>query len=135
MLEPAGYVRLVWRRKVSSTEVRELLNQALQLLETSHCGRMLIDHRQAEPYSEEDCNWLVRDWFPRCMHHTNYGYGAVLASYDLFVQLAVSSFGQYVRQQFGIQYHYFEADQEADAIDWLVAQPATLHQGKQVDDH
>jgi hypothetical protein len=126
-------VRLVWQQKVSSTEVRELLNQALQLLNTSRCGRMLIDHQQAAPYSEEDCNWLVRDWFPRCMRQTNYGFGAVLASYDLFVQLALSSFGQYVRQQFGIHYHYFEADQEDDAIAWLVAQPATVHQIKQAD--
>ena len=122
-LEPAGYVRLVWEQTTDSAEVRELLNQALKQLIASGCDRMLIDHRQTAPYLEEDCVWLLTDWFPRCMDQTQYGHGAILASYDLFVRLAVSTFGRQVRQQYGVHYHYFEAWQQDDAIAWLLAQP------------
>lgn len=74
--------------------MQELLNQALEQLFASGCGRMLIGHRQTAPYLEENGVWLLTNWFPRCMRQTHYGYEAVMASYDLFVRLAVSTFGQ-----------------------------------------
>lgn len=123
-LEPAGYVHVIWHQTDNSQLVRNLLNQALELLAVSCCGRMLIDHRQTAPYLEADCVWLLTDWFPQCRRRTQYSYGAILAPRNLFVRLAVSSFGQQVQQLYGVHYHYFEANQQELAKAWLVAQPS-----------
>ncbi len=64
----AGYVRLAWApERLPLATIEAYYEQALALLRSTDCRRILSEHGQRAPLSVEAQQWITSNWIPRAM--------------------------------------------------------------------
>ncbi|NML66111.1 hypothetical protein HHL22_12930 [Hymenobacter sp. RP-2-7] len=121
--DPAGLLRIAWGsqpRSLAATQA--LFEQLLRQLQTTRWSRVLVNQVQMPPFSPAEQQWVATNWLPRAVAEGGYRHGAVLVSPTVLVRLATAYITTYVQ---GLPLVYRSFDSEADAVRWLLRQPAT----------
>jgi|GEM_PF-1938959 len=76
----------VWQGLPSSENYREASLISLQLAETHHLSRWLIDQRQLRLYNPLDLQWFTQQWLPEAIYRlpTRVRIGVVLTDLNQF---------------------------------------------------
>jgi hypothetical protein len=121
--DPAGFLRISWGsqpRQLAATQA--LFEQLLRQLQATGQSRVLINQTQMPPFSPDEQHWITTNWLPRAATEGGYRHGAVLVSPTVLVRLATAYITTYVQ---GLPLLYRSFDNEAEAVRWLLQQPAS----------
>ncbi|WP_400192959.1 hypothetical protein [Hymenobacter sp. B81] len=122
LIEPAGYLRVVWSRgERLLSHSQALFAHMAQALQQQQWSRILIDQRHMPPFSRAEQQWIAAEWLPQAVRVAGYRYGAVLVSPDVMVRLATAYVTTHI-QNLPLVYCSFETNDAAVA--WLLEQPA-----------
>ena len=84
-----GYVSIEWKPAPMRTrDLREVYDQALELLRRTGFSRILTDHQLMSPLQPSDREWLIHNWVPRAVQ-AGYERCAVLRSHNPFSRQAL----------------------------------------------
>jgi hypothetical protein len=113
-----GYVSIDWKpAPMRTAHLRDVYNQALELLTYTRYGRILTDHQLMAPILPHDAEWLVQDWVPRAVQVGSYRRCAVVQSHELLNRQTTQRIvGQLTNTPLTI--HYFH--DRAAAAAWLL---------------
>ena len=120
--DPAGFVRVHWSGQPRTlAETRAMLTTAATTLERYGWGRILTNQTSMLPFSPEEQQWITQEWLPAAVLTSGYRFGAVVVSANVLTRLATA----FVTTNFSdLPLRYRSFDGEAEAIAWLLQQPA-----------
>ncbi|HEX8424946.1 hypothetical protein [Hymenobacter sp.] len=123
------YLRLDWRDDYLPDErIKELMEQLLLALQHRQWRKILFHQNSRGTLSVAASAWVSVDWLPRAVH-AGYYYGAIILSRDMLTRLDTTAVGNdYSRRRHLPVYRFFE--QEAEAVDWLLAAQVPNHAPK-----
>ena len=102
---------------VYEQELRTFLNKIIDFLGEKQINKLIVDLTYRQTYTEEDQNWIDKDWFPRALQVGLTYFGYVLPS-DLFMQLSADEI--LVKQKGNVNVIPF--GQLTKAIEWIKEQ-------------
>ncbi|GGF01792.1 hypothetical protein GCM10011383_10860 [Hymenobacter cavernae] len=121
--DSAGFLRANWYSKSRTlADTQALFNHMLLALQRNGWSRILINQVGMQPFSPKEQAWVAHEWVPRAVREGGYRYGAVVVSPNVIVRLATAYITTHV-QNLPLTYRSFDA--EADAVAWLLQQPAS----------
>ncbi|GAB2779573.1 hypothetical protein HNQ93_001479 [Hymenobacter luteus] len=122
---PAGYLHLVWQTGPPRPEkaMREVFEQALQLLQQTGYPRLLTDHRQLTTYGDDVVGWLLADWLPRVVPTRLLQRVALMGSSRLTVRLQADYLFREAGARYGLQSRCFGTGNMPEALTWLLSPP------------
>ena len=127
-LDPAGFLRITWSTAARGPhDAAALFEQLLAALRQQGWSRVLINQAGMHAFSPAEQGWIATDWLPRAVHVGGYRHGAVVVAPDVFVRLATAFITTNVQ---GLPLAYRSFDTEAEAVQWLLQQPATPAPGR-----
>ena len=120
--EPGGFVRAIWSSGPRRPEdTRAVFTHMMLALRRYGWSRIIIDQRQMQPFTTEEQIWIAQEWMPGAVSEGGYRHGAVIVSPDVMVRLATA----YITTQvLGLPLQYRSFETEAEALAWLLQQPA-----------
>ena len=119
--DPAGFLRIIWNGNARTiADTHQLFEQMRQALQQHSWSRVLVNQSAMTPFSTAEQQWITREWLPLAVE-AGYRHGAVVLSPDVFVRLATAYITTHV-PDLPLTYRSFDA--EADALQWLLQQPA-----------
>jgi hypothetical protein len=120
--EPAGFMRTIWGSGPRRPEdTRAVFTHMMLALQRHGWSRILIDQRPMQPFTAEEQTWITQEWMPRAVSEGGYRHGAVIVSPNVMVRLATA----YITTQvMGLPLQYRSFETEAEALAWLLQQPA-----------
>ncbi len=102
---------------VYDVELRTFLDKIILFLEEKNTNKLIVDLTYRKTYTDEDQNWIDKDWFPRALKVGLNYFGYVLAE-DLFMQLSADEL--MVKQKGSV--HVVPFKNLEKAIDWIKEQ-------------
>ena len=122
LLDPAGFLRTNWSKQpLGPQDTRALFEHMLRGLQQYGWSRILINQVGMHPFDPGVQQWITREWLPRAVREGGYRYGAVVVSPDVLVRLATAFITTNVQ---GLPLTYRSFDTDAEAVRWLLQQPA-----------
>jgi hypothetical protein len=119
--EPASYLRLNWSSQPRAfADTCAMFTAASQALRQHGWGRILIDQVQMQPFSSREQLWISQEWLPAAVRESGYRFGAVLVAANVLTRLATA----FVTSTPEAPLRYRSFSTEAEAVDWLIEQPA-----------
>ncbi len=114
----AGYVRLAWSAERLSLAILEAYyEQALALLRSTNCRRILSEHGQRAPLSAEAQQWIATNWIPRAISLAQTRHCAIVEGANPLHRLATRSVVTAAPTEF--KFKWFDNFSAAEA--WLLA--------------
>lgn len=122
LTDPAGFLRLHWSSQPRTfAETRAIFTTAAAELERYKWGRILINQVNMQPFSPQEQQWLAQEWLPAAVRTSGYRFGALVVASNVLTRLATA----YVTTSFfDLPLRYRSFDAEAEAVAWLLQQPA-----------
>jgi hypothetical protein len=118
--ERRGYIRLQVQPGVqNSADIRHMFEQARQGMHRYGYSKLLIDQRLAVMFSEVDQHWFTNELLPQLAADEQVHRVAILQAYDALARLSLLPLVAGLHKQ-GNSLRSFEANAEADALNWLV---------------
>ena len=120
--DPANFLRAHWTdqpRTLADTQAL-FTNMALALQQYGW-RRILINQVAMRPFSAAEQQWVSQAWLPQAVQQGGYRAGAVVVSTDAYTRLATAFITTNVG---GLPLRYRSFDTEAQAVAWLLQQPA-----------
>lgn len=120
--DPAGFLRLTWvatPRTLADTQA--LLNHVTRALRQRGWAKVLGDQLAMRPFSAAEQQWVSQEWLPEAVQVGGYRLGAIVVSADTYARLATAYITTNVG---GLPMRYRSFDAEAEALAWLLQQPA-----------
>ncbi|WP_291722914.1 hypothetical protein [Bernardetia sp.] len=102
---------------VYEDELRTFLNKIISFLEEKNTNKLIVDLTYRQTYTEEDQDWIDKDWFPRALKAGLTYFGYVLPT-DLFMQLSADEI--LVKQKGSV--HVIPFGTLEKAIEWIKQQ-------------
>ena len=122
LADPAGFLRANWGTQPRIlADTRDLFNAMQRQLQVHRWGRILITQVGMAPFTPAEQQWVAHEWLPQAVRAGGYRYGAVVVAHDVLVRLATAYVTTNVQ---GLPLVYRSFDSEAEAVRWLVQQPA-----------
>jgi hypothetical protein len=122
LADPAHFLRAHWGpqpRTLADTQAL-FTNMALALRQRGW-GRILVNQVVMQPFSPAEQQWISQEWLPHAVQQDGYRAGAVVLSTDAYTRLATAYITTSVG---GLPLRYRSFDSEAEAVAWLLQQPA-----------
>lgn len=122
LADPNRFLRAHWAdapRTLADTQA--LFTNIAQALRLRGWGRVLINQVAMRPFSATEQQWVSQQWLPEAVQQHGYRYGAVVVSTDAYTRLATAYITTSVG---GLPLRYRSSDTEAEAVAWLLQQPA-----------
>jgi hypothetical protein len=122
LADPARFLRARWSAQPRTLADTQALftNMALALRQRGW-NRILINQVAMRPFSPAEQAWISQEWLPQAVRDSGYRAGAVVVSTDTYTRLATAYITTSVG---GLPLRYRSFDTEAEAVAWLVQQPA-----------
>ena len=120
--DPSGFLRTYWAaapRTLADTQA--LFTNIAQALQARGWGRVLVNQIGMRPFLPAEQQWVAQEWLPLAVQQSGYRYGAVVVSTDTYTRLATAYITTSVG---GLPLRYRSFDAEAEAVAWLLQQPA-----------
>jgi len=120
--DPNGFLRTYWAaapRTLADTQA--LFTNIAQALQARGWGRVLVNQIGMRPFLPAEQQWVAQEWLPLAVQQSGYRYGAVVVSTDTYTRLATAYITTSVG---GLPLRYRSFDAEAEAVAWLLQQPA-----------
>lgn len=122
LLDPAGYLRLVWSSQPRQLPATQALLAALAAgLRQHRLGRVLANQTDMPPFSPDEQRWIAEQWLPQQARPAGYRSGAILVASNVLSRLATALVTGGSHDD-ATRYRSF--DDEASAVAWLLRQPA-----------
>lgn len=122
LLDPAGFLRAWWGPGPRTlTDTQGFFTHMQHALQRHGWSRILISQVGMAPFTAEEQRWVAHEWLPEAVRVGGYRHGAVLVSGEVLVRLATAYVTTNVQ---GLPLVYRSFEQEAEAVQWLVQQPA-----------
>jgi hypothetical protein len=120
--DPAGFLRINWSRRARTLrEFQDFCEHMLLGLQRNRWARALGNQHDMAPFGAAEQQWMTQHWLPRMVREGGYRYGALLVSPDVMVRLATAYVTTNVH---GLPLTYRSFEHEAEALRWLLEQPA-----------
>jgi hypothetical protein len=116
--EPNDYLLMHWTTPPSSHEFRTGMNQLIEAIKNTKCGKVLTDTRNLGAISPEDQAWSAGDWAQEAIK-TGYRKLAILMPEDIFGMMSVEDVMNSVQEENIVKFSYFKDELEASA--WLAS--------------
>lgn len=110
-----GFIELLWKGFIPSTEFRELANKIFDALDKTGAKRILSDNTSWKIISPQDQGWAANKWFPMAEAKGVVKLGSIL-SLDIFNRSAERT-SQSLTEIEKMQVRNFT--NREDALDWL----------------
>ncbi len=110
-----GFIELLWKGLIPSTEFRELAAKILDALDKTGVNKILSDNTNWKIISQQDLGWAANRWFPKAEAKGVIKLGSVL-SQDIFNRSAERTIDSLTEIE-SMKVRHFESRQEA--IYWL----------------
>ncbi len=121
LADPAGFLRTCWAPEARTmADTQALFTNIAHALHARGWGRVLINQVGMRPFSAAEQQWVAQQWLPEAVQ-AGYRYGAVVVSTDAYTRLATAYITTSVG---GLPLRYRSFDTEAEAVAWLLQQPA-----------
>ena len=121
--DPAGFLRITWAKADRTLDhTKALFEELLRQLKAHGESRILIDQKRMHPFNGQEQYWIANEWVPRAVHEGGYRYGAVVVSPAVLARLATAYI---TTSAHGLPLVYRSFDTVAEALAWLLKQPAT----------
>ncbi len=91
---------------VYDNELRNFLNEIIVFLKDKNTNKLIVDLTYRQTYTDEDQNWIDKDWFPRALQAGLNHFGYVIPT-NLFMQLSADEI--LVKQKGSVNVIPFEA--------------------------
>jgi len=76
---PQGYIQLTWSAdRIQLADLQDFYEQALQLLDSTVCRKILSEHSQRQPLSAAAQHWIAHNWIPRVMKQVHVKHCAIV---------------------------------------------------------
>jgi len=113
-----GYVRLAWApERLPPATIEAYYEQALALLCSTGCRRILSEHGQRAPLPAEAQEWLITNWIPRAMSLAQTRHCAIVEGANPLHRLSTQSIVSAAPA--GFVFKRFDGLPEAEA--WLLS--------------
>jgi len=123
LADPAGFLRANWGTQARNlTDTRNLFLTMQRELQNHRWSRILVNQAGMPPFTTAEQQWIAHEWLPQAVQAGGYRFGAVVVSPDVLVRLATAYVTTHVQ---GLPLVYRSFDSDADAVRWLLQQPAT----------
>ncbi|WP_143436408.1 hypothetical protein [Hymenobacter crusticola] len=74
-----GYIQLQWNaERIHLSDLQAFYEQALTLLDSTSCRKILSEHGQRQPLAAAAQHWLAHEWIPRAMKQVRVEYCAIV---------------------------------------------------------
>jgi hypothetical protein len=74
-----GHIHLQWSAdRIQLADLQAFYEQALLLLGSTGCRKILSEHGQRQPLSAAAQHWITREWIPRAMKQVRAEYCAIV---------------------------------------------------------
>jgi hypothetical protein len=114
----AGYVRLAWAPgRLTLDTIKAFYEQAMALLKSTGCRRVLSEHGQRAPISAEAQQWITTNWIPRVITEAKVRHCAIVEGANPMHRLSTQSIISTAPAEF--VFKRFDAIPEAEA--WLAS--------------
>ncbi|AMR27318.1 hypothetical protein A0257_09565 [Hymenobacter psoromatis] len=113
----AGYAHLAWGPgRLPLATIEAYYEQALALLRSTDCRRILSEHGQRAPLSAEAQAWITSNWIPRAMSQAQARHCAIVEGANPLHRLSTQS----VVSASPAGFHFKRFDNFPDAEAWLL---------------
>ena len=120
--DPANFLRARWADQPRTLADTQALFTNMTLALRQHgWSRILINQVFMRPFSPAEQQWISQEWLPHAVQQGGYRVGAVVVSTDAYTRLATAYITTSVG---GLPVRYRSFDAEAEALAWLLQQPA-----------
>ena len=120
--DPARFLRAYWTAQPRTLADTQALFTNMALLLRQHgWSRILVNQVAMKPFSPAEQQWITQEWMPQAVREAGYRTGAVVVSTDTYTRLATAYITTNVG---GLPLRYRSFDTEAEAVAWLLQQPA-----------
>ncbi len=106
------YISLYWKRSPNDEELKQGLNQGLEMAIEADIHKWLGNTKNIETLPALTNDWVNRDWFPRCLKQIN-----KMAIIIPKSALAMMNVNQIMTRVGKLENKYFES--EESALKWL----------------
>ncbi|GAB4126327.1 MAG: hypothetical protein OHK0045_18790 [Raineya sp.] len=115
------YIKICWKQKVTSEEIKEGLYHLLGMLQSSGVKRICSDVRLCESSWTSSNEWIIQTWLPQTLS-TGLQRAAFLISNNLVQKISVDNlYSKLKRRQSFISRFFKIFTQESEAQAWLEA--------------
>jgi hypothetical protein len=120
--DPANFLRARWADQPRTLADTQALFANMTLALRHHrWSRILVNQVIMQPFSPAEQQWVSQEWLPHAVQQGGYRVGAVVVSTDAYTRLATAYITTNVG---GLPLRYRSFDAEAEALAWLLQQPA-----------
>lgn len=112
-----GYLRIEWHTvPMVSTDVRQLFEQILRLLQQEQLHKVFTERTCAPPLSGEDCEWMASEWIPQAAREAGLTHCAVVES-PAEVDSRATRLANLTICHSRLQFRFFDSFSQAEA--WI----------------
>jgi hypothetical protein len=110
-------VRMKWKGFATSEQLREGLNEVLEIVKREKSLLWLADMKHMQSINQNDEDWIINDWFPKIVL-TSVKKLAIVTSLDYFNNASINRIMRSTRPLITFETEYFV--DASDATRWLL---------------
>ncbi|KOY87062.1 hypothetical protein AD998_13745 [bacterium 336/3] len=117
--EQNSYLKIDWKTKVASEQIRQGLQEALEVMQASGIKKLVSNTIQCSSSWTSSNEWIASTWLPQALQN-GLQRVAFVTSDDVMQKISIDNLKTKLQKKYRFIYRYFQVfQQEKNALDWL----------------